>query len=231
MHGIDVIIATYGCESWKEKALIAQKSVLQQTSPASLIHLIHGETLAQARNAGAHQSTADWLLFLDADDALDSNFIRAMREMIDQTTHPSPLLYPSVLTIEDGVKSLSVKTSTQNPILEGNFMVIGTLVKRADFLRAGGFRELPMYEDWDLWIRCIANGSSPKPVHNAVYHVFVNKNSRNHQSKKIASATGGSLLNKYWYDIYNKPLPKFPRLNLYIKKRIRKLQKFPIFVE
>lgn len=157
MHSIDVIIATYGCESWKKKALIAQNSVLQQTSPASSIHLIHGETLAQARNAGAYKSTADWLLFLDADDTLDLNFICAMREMIDQTTHSSPLLYPSVLTIENGVKSLSAKISMQNPILEGNFMVIGTLVKREDFLRVGGFRELPMYEDWDLWIRCICS--------------------------------------------------------------------------
>ena len=225
MHGIDVIIATYGCESWKEKALIAQKSVLQQTSPASSIHLIHGDTLAQARNTGAYQSTADWLLFLDADDALDSNFLRAMREMIDQTTHPSPLLYPSVLTIEDGVKSLSVKTSTQNPILEGNFMVIGTLVKRADFLRAGGFRELPMYEDWDLWIRCIANGSTPKPVHNAVYHVFVNKNSRNHQPKATADNVRDSFLREYWSKVYNQPPPRFPRFSLYIKKRARKLKR------
>ena len=225
MHGIDVIIATYGCESWKEKALIAQKSVLQQTSPASLIHLIHGDTLAQARNAGAHQSTADWLLFLDADDALDSNFLRAMREMIDQTTYSSPLLYPSVLTIENGVKPLSAKTSTQHPILEGNFMVIGTLVKRADFLRAGGFRELPMYEDWDLWIRRIANGSTPHSVSSAVYHVIVNKSSRNHQSKRIIKKVGDLLLNKYWRDIYNEPLPKFPRLNLYVKKRIRKIKR------
>ena len=226
MHSIDVIIATYGCESWKKKALIAQNSVLQQTSPASSIHLIHGETLAQARNAGAYKSTADWLLFLDADDTLDLNFICAMREMIDQTTHPSPLLYPSVLTIEDGVKSLSAKISTQNPILEGNFMVIGTLVKREDFLQVGGFRELPMYyEDWDLWIRCIINGSVPNPVPDAVYHVFVNKNSRNHQSKVIADKVRDSFIREYWSRVYNQPFPRFPRISLYFKKRVRKLKR------
>ena len=105
-------------------------------------------------------------------------------------------------------------------------MVIGTLVKRENFLQLGGFRELPMYEDWDLWIRCIANGSTPNPVPRAVYHVFVNCNSRNHQPKKIASTIGSSLLNEYWHDIYNKPLPKFPRLSLYMNKRIRKFFTF-----
>ena len=104
-------------------------------------------------------------------------------------------------------------------------MVIGTLVKRADFLRAGGFRELPMYEDWDLWIRCIANGSTPKPVHNAVYHVFVNKNSRNHQPKATADNVRDSFLREYWSKVYNQPPPRFPCFSLYIKKRARKLKR------
>ena len=226
MHSIDVIIATYGCESWKEKALIAQNSVLRQTSPASSIHLIHGETLAQARNEGAQKSTAEWLLFLDADDALDSNFIHAMREKIDQTTqYSSPLLYPSVLTIEKGGKPSSAKISVQKPILEGNFMVIGTLVKRENFLQLGGFRELPMYEDWDLWIRCIANGSTPNPVPRAVYHVFVNSNSRNHQPQTTADKIRDSFLQEYWHKVYNQPLPRFPHFSLYVKKRTRKLKK------
>lgn len=225
MDGIDVIIGTYGCESWKDRALVAKYSVLQQTSMATSIYLVHGKTLAQARNEGAQRSTADWLLFLDADDVLDSNYIYAMREAIKQITCSNSLLYPSVLTIENGVKSSSTKISEQNPILEGNFMVIGTLVKRETFLQVGGFRELPMYEDWDLWIRCVAHGSTPHSVSSAVYHVIVNKSSRNHQSKRIAKKVGDLLLNRYWRDIYNEPLPKFPRLNLYVKKRIRKIKR------
>ena len=226
MDGIDVIIGTYGCESWKDRALVAKYSVLQQTSMATSIYLVHGKTLAQARNEGAQRSTADWLLFLDADDVLDSNYIYAMREAIKQITCSNSLLYPSVLTIENGVKSSSTKISEQNPILEGNFMVIGTLVKRETFLQVGGFRELPMYEDWDLWIRCIAKGCVPYPVSDAVYHVIVNRDSRNHQCKKVAKKVGNLFLTEYWQEIYNQPVPIFPKLKLYLKKRKRKLKKY-----
>jgi hypothetical protein len=56
----------------------------------------------------------------------------------------------------------SPATSTTAPRLppDGNWLVIGC-VARTDLLReVGGFRDFPVYEDWDLWLRCWLAGAT-----------------------------------------------------------------------
>jgi glycosyltransferase involved in cell wall biosynthesis len=43
-------------------------------------------------------------------------------------------------------------------IIDNNFVFAGTLFARADYERAGGYRDLRNGEDWDLWIRMIRDG-------------------------------------------------------------------------
>lgn len=58
-------------------------------------------------------------------------------------------------------------------------MVVGATA-RTDLVRAvGGWRELPIYEDWDLWLRCWRYGCRIARAPEAVYRAHVRPGSRN----------------------------------------------------
>ena len=47
------------------------------------------------------------------------------------------------------------------------------------FKKVGGFKDYPILEDWDLWIRMIQSGASVEEVPEAIYMVNVRDDSRN----------------------------------------------------
>ena len=109
------------------------------------------------------------MTFCDADDTLDRRFAAAM------IAAPEGMRYPAVhYSNEPRPRMLG-----PFPLLDQNFMVIGTVIRRVDLLRAGGFEEWDAMEDWDLWIRCRMLGLNPVPVPRAIYCAVVREGSRN----------------------------------------------------
>lgn len=193
---ISVIVGTFGHDSWKVKAIRAIDSVFEQTvKPRELIQ-VHETSLAKARNRGAEDANGEWLLFLDADDALDSAYIEAM----ERAATPGPsLLQPSHVNSKDRPTGLAgvVSMIPARPIKESNFLIIGTLVRRDQFLRVGGFRDLPLYEDWDLWIRCFEDGAKHVKVPDAIYEIEVNEGNRNDPSRDVQVAVANQIRETY----------------------------------
>lgn len=172
---VDIIVATYGnLGIWEPLTQRAVASATNQTVSAGHIHRVHGETLAAARNSGAAVSGAEWLIFLDADDELDPGYVEAV------LTGTGDLRQPYTLGIVNGVEDdAPVLITPSKDLLTGNHMVIGTAVRRSLFETAGGFRELPALEDWDLWIRCWLAGGKIGVAPGAIYRVHVYEGSRN----------------------------------------------------
>jgi GT2 family glycosyltransferase len=126
------------------------------------------------RNCAAAHSTADWLIFLDADDELDPEYIEWM---LQGTTD---IRQPATLGVVDGVEDdYPVVIPPKPNILTGNHLVIGSMVRRELFQSVGGFRPLPVLEDWDLWIRCFRAGATWGVCPKAIYRVHVRQGSRN----------------------------------------------------
>jgi glycosyltransferase involved in cell wall biosynthesis len=173
---ISVIVATYGDDSWKEIAKKAVASVeRQKLQPAQLI-TIHGESLAQARNDGALQATSEWLCFLDADDELHPNFFKAMSR---HTSKRVGLLNPAVRFVTNG-RPKPPRVFKPVDLSHGNYLVIGTVVRRELFFGAGGFDEQwEAWEDWALWRRVVALGGQILSVPNAVYVAHWRQDGRN----------------------------------------------------
>lgn len=171
---VSVVIPTFGNNDlYRRLALRAANSAVDQSMEPLEIIRIHEETLQEARNNGAEQAKGEWLIFLDADDELDHHYIEAMYKA------EGDIRRPATLGVVDGVEDTESVMIPRKNLLVTNFIVIGAMHRREDFLAAGGFNNYPCLEDWDLWLRMVANGAEVVDVPEAIYRVHVTPDSRN----------------------------------------------------
>jgi glycosyltransferase involved in cell wall biosynthesis len=197
---ITVCIGTFGDQQiWSALAHDrAMASVDRQTLPPAALQWCHGENLHDARNAAAARATSEWLCFLDADDELDPAYLEAMASAIADFDGMDMLLQPATLGVHpDGHEDPFPVVIPTKPLLDGNYLVIGTLVRREQFCRVGGFCDFPLYEDWDLWLRCWLDGATVLAVPSAIYRVHVNENGRNSAVRAIQMRAYHQVRNQY----------------------------------
>jgi GT2 family glycosyltransferase len=179
---IAVCVGTFGdTEPWESAARRwALPSVEAQRVPARRTTWCHGTDLQQARNTAAEDTPhAGWLCFLDADDELDPGYLEAMAAAADGL-EGDWLLQPATLGIyPDGREDHHPVVIPPKHLLDGNYLVISTLIRSEQFTRIGGFGDWPIYEDWDLWIRAVIDGARIRVVPEAVLRVHVNPTGRN----------------------------------------------------
>lgn len=130
-------------------------------------------TVAQLRNRGAERARGEWLCFLDADDELAPGYLEAM------STGTADLRGPATLFVRPTGARTEPALIPARPLEQSNYLVIGTLVRRAMFLAVGGFHEWPVHEDYDLWLRCSRAGATVEQIEAAVYVVYERRVSRN----------------------------------------------------
>lgn len=172
---VSVIVAYFGDRgTWEPLVLRACISVEKQTVQVELL-VSYGETLKDARNDAAWVATGDYLIFLDADDELDSRYVESMLGVYGD------IRQPSTLGVVDGVEDDAPVLIPKKSLLLGNYIVIGAMVLRDFFVRVGGFDDLPVAEDWSLWLRCWIEGAQITECPNAIYKVHVRPGSRNQQ--------------------------------------------------
>ena len=180
---IGIAVGTFGSDEWVQRARYLVEDIKEnQTVKADNVVHVHGNTLAEARNTAAQYLWTDWVIFVDADDSLDVNYVKAMKVKTygeeDALFQPSTLgVYPDGKT--DDYSVLIAKTH----LWKSNFLVIGTMCRLRSFVEVGGFRDYPVLEDWDLWIRMVINGAKVIVVPEAIYRVGVNEGSRNSNHK------------------------------------------------
>lgn len=169
---VAVIVATFGDPRWAQMARTVAAPSAAAQHPGEL-RLEHAATLAEARNAGAAATSAPWLCFLDADDELEPGYLAEL------TAGSGDLRAPAVRYVTAGepepepISLAGRNISTMNPC------VIGTLVPRDLFDRAGRFWTEPAWEDWSLFRRCALLGATIVHHPGAVYRVNVSPTGRN----------------------------------------------------
>lgn len=164
---VTVCIGTFGDNSWRN--LAQDRAIPSAQTPA--IH-VHAANLHSARNEAAAQADTEWLCFLDADDELAPGYFEAM----EQGT--ADLRGPAVRYVVNG-RTRALKVWPKKDLKTGNHLVIGTLIRKKLFDQVGGFKDYPLYEDWDLWLRCDLAGASNETIAEAIYIAHVRTDSRN----------------------------------------------------
>lgn len=172
-----IIIGTFGDVWWSDLANErALPSALAQD--VEVVHS-HGDTLAQARNDAAETTTGDYLIPLDADDELAPGYVEAILSGSADLRSPAiQYVYPDH---EEPPKLLKPKN-----LRRGNYLPIGTAIRRDLFMEVGGFRDLPAWEDWDLAVRCFLRGATIEQIPEAIYRAYWSPTGRNNLTQQQA---------------------------------------------
>lgn len=133
-----------------------------------LIELEKNQGRSTARNAGASQSDADYVIFVDSDCiAVDEHVTKAYLEAI---RNGADLIFGQVSTREEGFWNQLQKSTFRNREAEFNagqywaYTTQNVCIKRDLFLKCGGFDlafDKHGFEDRDLFIRLIEMGAKP----------------------------------------------------------------------
>lgn len=182
MMEVTICIATYGSEYWLDKGIDARCDMTALGFTTMHNHLYHG-TLAQARNLCLAEVCTQYVIFLDADDLLAPNYLEEISKCDADVIVPSVSYQRNRVSGPPHIPRVSY-CSHDGPCCpdcldRGNYIVIGAAARTAAVRAVGGFRDWPMYEDWDLWLRMAQAGYWFANCPDAVYLATHNENSRN----------------------------------------------------
>lgn len=206
MSNIGVAIGTFGDRDfWAPLVERALQSVFSQ-SQQPMVKWVHHDTLHEARNAAAKKlmkQGADWLVFLDADDELERDYILNMSlaaSISDQITNGAwPVFYPATRAIVDDVADRDIHLHTPGNLIQQNFVNIGAMHKSRMFDMIGGFDDWPVLEDWAYWTKAWVMGAEYYPVGGAVYRAYIDNQrpGRNKQNPVIINETCSNIRAMY----------------------------------
>ncbi|MFF1285030.1 CDP-glycerol glycerophosphotransferase family protein [Streptomyces sp. NPDC058299] len=127
------------------------------------VHLAANQGLGGARNAGMAQAAGDYLVFLDSDDTLTPDALRAVAGRLKETGDPDVLVFDYARTYWDGRtvrNQLAGRLTEQGPApfrlvdrpgLLGVLMVAWNKAYRREFVARHGFRFPPGYYEDTPW--------------------------------------------------------------------------------
>ena len=174
---VTVAVATYGDQRWVRMAQRAIRSAEDLGVPC--VHA-HDHTLHDARNRALSLVETEWVCHLDADDEIEAGYFEAMAKGTADVRAPS-VRYISKTAANPRMPKVAghKHDCTAECLPWGNWLVVGSVV-RADIVRdAGGWRDFPWSEDWDLWVRCWQAGATFEAIPRAIYRAHVRRDSRN----------------------------------------------------
>jgi glycosyltransferase involved in cell wall biosynthesis len=153
--------------------------------------------VAEARDIGVRMSTGKLLLFVDADDKLAPDFIQQCGKAIAKG---ADITYPNMLLF-DGVPRNKLVENPSN--VSAKYLLgrktsipVTSMMFRHVYDKLDGFRDLPIFEDWDFWIRAMFNGYTFKRANTLLWY-RQNANSRNHAHADIKNRVHAQITAPY----------------------------------
>jgi GT2 family glycosyltransferase len=122
--------------------------------------------LPAARNLGVRRASGDFVVFLDADDELEPEFLAAVASLSAARPELDILTTDARFIVNgrpDGTfyeKNVFPVDNQRLAMLRGCFITTKTAVRRSRLVEIGGFDpRLTHGEDWECWLRLVLSGS------------------------------------------------------------------------
>jgi len=180
MLDVTVAVATFGDDGWR--TLAEERAIPSAERLGVPVVHAHARTLHDARNEALAMVGTEWVCHLDADDELEPGYFDAMADGACDLRAPA-VRYVTVLGPDVQPKVPRVAghdhDCTGECLDAGNWLVVGALARTELVRSVGGWRDWPIYEDWDLWLRCWRAGATVEAAPEAVYRAHVRPRSRN----------------------------------------------------
>ena len=116
--------------------------------------------LAETRNDAARRADTEWIVYLDADDWLDLQFIERGEQWLDRHAE-CDVLTTDMTIVRDGQTPFVAKArvpASWPRLTRKNTVVQTSFVRRSMILALGGYDGTLEYQDWDFWIRTLKAG-------------------------------------------------------------------------
>jgi glycosyltransferase involved in cell wall biosynthesis len=178
---VTICVGTFGGTEWEQ---LAQERAIPsaEAQGVPVIHR-HSTTLARARNEALARVRTPWVILCDADDELAEGYVNALAAgsadlrapavSYVKAGRPRPPYVPKVAGHRHECTAECIASG------EGNWLVVGTAAPTALLRRIGGWRDFPVYEDFDIWMRAILAGATVEAIPDAVYLAHWRGDSRN----------------------------------------------------
>ena len=137
---------------------------------------------ASARNIGAQYAKGKYLLFVDADDLLSPRYVDTCVTLLERQRDIS-FVYTDewyFMTRGGHVQRVLRQMHEWSPTLirRFNIMSVTALMRRYMFLEIGGFRSMPVAEDYDFWLFVCNKGYVGIRIPEALFYHQIRTQSR-----------------------------------------------------
>lgn len=151
------------------------------------IFLKSNKGVAKARHEAFRFSTGKLILFVDGDDVISPDYLEKMCLVLHAG---ADVAYPDIFHWSDRNARIVITPEQITPqfVQDYNKVVIPvtSLMDRSVYEKLKGFREWPVLEDLDFWIRALCNGYTLKKAQTLLWyrHLPDNRNSGEIGEKK-----------------------------------------------
>lgn len=182
---VTVCIGTFGDDSWVD--LARDRAIPSAEALGVPVVHVHADTLAEARNQAVERASTEWVVHLDADDELERGYVDGLARGTADVRAPMVRCVRDGRMVRRGLFMPRVwrhrHDCTADCLTAGSWVVVGAAVRRDMVIAVGGWEEWPIYEDWALWLRCLAAGATFEASRDAVYRQHLRVDSRNHSGE------------------------------------------------
>jgi glycosyltransferase involved in cell wall biosynthesis len=211
---------------------------LQNEEKTKVVFLKENVGVCEARNSGIKASGGKYILLLDGDDKISSEYLLNASEILDRDPEIKVVSCEVELFGRKKGRMQLPETTIEN-LLAQNTLVISSMFRRVDFDRTSGFNSNMKdgLEDWDFWLSLLKSGGKVYRLPEVHFYYRISKSSRNNfTSEKLRKFRKQIYLNHK--ELYSKhlldPLLSFEyamirdsreyRIGSLLLKPLRKLQ-------
>lgn len=143
-------------------------------------HFTDQKGVSLARNFAVSLSLGAFILPLDADDKISSSYLEKALVIMDKNPEIS-LVYCDAILFGSVNKKWILPDFNYKSMLIENSIFCSALIKKTEFVAVNGYNTnmVEGFEDWDFWIKYLANDKKVIKINESLFYYRIKKNSRN----------------------------------------------------